>query len=259
MKFFRIKNYEKYQVKKTDRNALPWIKLQKKMMNDWEYGELSVGERLMYVHMLLVADSVNNRFAMDTKWLHSKLQVKAPLKIEKFEKLGFIEILGSEKKVDRSVRREDINLEDINLEESESNPPPAPKRFKQVNRNPEKFDEGKPDTQSVIIHYESEYQRIFKNIPIYTQGKAHSVLLPILMRYGEEETKALITEYLGWSENEWVVREGWPVSGLTNAINALLAARTRAREPTPEEKQEELDRMLQEDIEKYERNQKVKA
>ena len=112
MKFFRIKNYEKYQAKKSDRNTLPWIMLHKKLINDWAYGELSVGERLMYIHMLLVADSVHNKFPMDTKWLHRKLQVKAPLKIEKFEKLGFIEIIGQE----NASIREDIHLEDMNLD-----------------------------------------------------------------------------------------------------------------------------------------------
>lgn len=96
---------------------MPWIMLHKKMINKWEYGELTVGERLMFIHMLLIADSVRNRFPVDTKWLHRKLQVKAPLKLEKFEKLGFIEFFGSEKKIDRSVIREDINLKDINLKE----------------------------------------------------------------------------------------------------------------------------------------------
>ena len=122
MEFFRIKNYEDYQAKKTDRNTMPWIKLHKKMMNDWEYGELSVGERLMYVHMLLVADSVNNRFPMDTKWLHRKLQVKASLEIEKFERLGFIEIIGRSVKKKKSTRREEIRREDINLKESRGEP-----------------------------------------------------------------------------------------------------------------------------------------
>ncbi len=96
---------------------MPWIMLHKKMINKWEYGQLTVGERLMFIHMLLIADSVNNRFPADTSWLHRKLQVKAPLKLEKFEKLGFIEFFGSEKKIDRSVIIEDINLKDINLKE----------------------------------------------------------------------------------------------------------------------------------------------
>jgi len=112
MEFFRIKNYEKYQAKKSDRNSLPWIMLHKKLINDWAYGELSVGERLMYIHMLLVADSVNNKFPRDIKWLHRKLQVKAPLKIEKFEKLGLIYFIGQE----NASIREDIHKENINIE-----------------------------------------------------------------------------------------------------------------------------------------------
>lgn len=120
MEFFRITNYEKYQAKKSDRNSLPWIMLHKKLINDWAYGELSVGERLMYVHMLLVADSVHNKFPMDIKWLHRKLQVKAPLKIEKFEKLGLIKIIGQE----NASIGEDIHLEDINLYGEYSNLPP---------------------------------------------------------------------------------------------------------------------------------------
>ena len=115
MEFFRIKNYEKYQANKSDRNALPWIMLHKKLINDWAYGELSVGERLMYIHMLLVADSVHNKFPMDTKWLHRKLQVKAPLKIEKFEKLGLIVFIGQENLIE-DIHLEDINLEYINLD-----------------------------------------------------------------------------------------------------------------------------------------------
>ena len=114
MEYFRIKNYEKYQAKKSDRNTLPWIKLHKKIMNDWGYGELRVSERLMFIHMLLMADSVSNRFPLDPKWMRSRLQVDAQWIFANFESKGLIEKIGHEEKTDDSPRREDINLKEIN-------------------------------------------------------------------------------------------------------------------------------------------------
>ena len=117
MKYFRIKNYERYQSKKADRNTLPWIKLHKKIMNDWGYGELRVSERLMFIHMLLMADSVSNRFPVDPQWMRTRLQVEAQWIFANFESKGLIEIIGQQGKTENVSRREDINLNNINLKE----------------------------------------------------------------------------------------------------------------------------------------------
>lgn len=207
MKFFKIENYEKYQAKKGDRNIFPWIMLHKKIMNDWAYGELTVGERLMYVHMLLIADSVNNEFPMDTKWLHLRLQVKAPLKLEKFERLGFISFLGAQ---------EDINLEDINLEEKRVDPPPR-RRVQ-----PDRTTTQNLCVQDCLTHYESEYMRMFQKIPMVFAVNDSQKLKPIAEKRGIEETNSLITRYLEIDDDEKILRAGHPLCLFPSAINKIL-------------------------------------
>lgn len=112
MQFFRIKNYEEYQSKKADRNCLPWIKLHKKIMNDYSYGELKAAEKLMYIHMLLIADQVCNKFPLDAKWMRAKLGVNAKWDYKTFERLGFIEIIGTEENNKSPPRREENIIEE---------------------------------------------------------------------------------------------------------------------------------------------------
>jgi len=93
---------------------MPWIKLHKKLPNDWGYGELRASEQLMFIHMLLMADSVSNRFPLDPKWMRTRLQVDAQWIFANFESKGLIEIIGSEKNEDCPSRREEKRIEDIN-------------------------------------------------------------------------------------------------------------------------------------------------
>lgn len=112
MQFFRIKNYEQYQGKKSDRNSLPWIKLHKKLMNDYAYGELLVSEKLMFIHMLLIADSIANEFPVNAKWMRTKLQVHAKWNFASFESKGLIEIIGEREKPENATRREEKRKEE---------------------------------------------------------------------------------------------------------------------------------------------------
>lgn len=90
MRFFRIKNYEKYQGQ-AGANQKPWIKLHKKIQNDWAYGQLHDSHKAAFIHLLLNADSVGNQFPYDARSLRLQLSLSSPVKIEVFERLGFIE------------------------------------------------------------------------------------------------------------------------------------------------------------------------
>jgi Lin1244/Lin1753-like, N-terminal len=160
------------------------------------------------------------------------------------------DLQGARKKPSKHTDKET----DTDKEEEGDTPPPR-KNYEDVNRDPRE----KIDTTPCLVHYQSEYQRILKNLPSVAPLKAHEVLLPIMKERGTEETNRLITEFLEYQEDGLIIKRGWPLYLLPNTINALLAMRTRAREPTYEEKEAEFQRLLQEDIDKHEREQKETA
>lgn len=215
MKFFRIKNYEKYQGR-SDGNGKPWIKLHKKITNDWAYGQLHDSHKTAYIHMLLSADTVGNRFPYDSRSLRRQLQVSSPVKTEVFEFLGLIEEIG-DPKLDGASFREDKSREDKNRGEENGNNHSPHRRRIETDRDPtDKF-----DVQDCIIHYEYIFQKKFNKIPIIKNQKSTTALIPIVEKLGVEETNRLLTLYLEIKDDVLIKKNAYPIYLFPNAVNRL--------------------------------------
>lgn len=93
MKYFRIKNWDKYQHRDTSRfhGPMKWIKLHTTILNDDKMFGLSTHDRLTWVLLLLLAGRTLNRLARDSAWIKHELHLKWEPNLALFEELGFIE------------------------------------------------------------------------------------------------------------------------------------------------------------------------
>lgn len=89
MKFFRIRNFDRFQ-HYADRRP-PWIKLYRDLWDDPRFFSLSDGERYALISLFVVASQHDNKVPADTKWLKAKLLTKAAIPLEKLVATEWIE------------------------------------------------------------------------------------------------------------------------------------------------------------------------
>jgi len=98
MKYFKVKNFEKYQPKRNGKHA-PWIRLYHTWSMDWAVGQLHDSHKAHWIGLICAAHTTDNQIPYDNKWLKKQCGFNSPVKIELFESLGLIEILETESEI----------------------------------------------------------------------------------------------------------------------------------------------------------------
>ena len=209
MKYFKIKNFEKYQPKRKGKTA-PWIRLYAHWNNDWAIGQLVDSHKAHFTGLLLVAHATNNQIPWDTKWLKTQIQASSNVKIEVFEKLGLIEVLDNidetqeEKKVPEG-RGEEKRGVDMR---SETQKKPKVKKT-----------DAKKET--LVSFYFEEFERVFKKKIEMNFGRDGKILQGLEERHGTELVKNLITKFMEINDPNFINGTGRDVPLFRTSFNKL--------------------------------------
>ena len=94
MKYFRVKNNEKYQHYK-DRRPI-WIKLYNELLDDEDFEELPDPSKYHFIAIMLLASRKNNILKCDPSYIKRKISAKSPVDLNILLAGGFIEIIPGE-------------------------------------------------------------------------------------------------------------------------------------------------------------------
>jgi len=90
MRYFRIKNWEKYQ-HRDHKKSMPWIKLHTCILEDPKMFELSPYQFGVWCKLMLLCARVGNELSTNQSYLKSMLGLSKPFKMSLFEDMGLIE------------------------------------------------------------------------------------------------------------------------------------------------------------------------
>jgi len=130
MKYFRVKNLEKYQHYK-DRNP-SWIKLQTSLLNDVEFCLLTDIQQLTFIKLILLSSQNRNRLAFDSRSLRHRLGITSRIDLKVFVNNDMIEIIEDtpENASTLLAPRREENIKNINQNKNiclnEENPSAKP-------------------------------------------------------------------------------------------------------------------------------------
>lgn len=91
MKYFRIRNWEKFQHYK--RRNPPWIKLHVLFLDDWAISNLTPRNQILLVRLWLIASRTENLLQDDQHWLKFHTKLKGVISLKPLEKALFIEYI----------------------------------------------------------------------------------------------------------------------------------------------------------------------
>lgn len=202
MNFFRIKNYEKYQGTRTG-DGKPWIKLHKKLRHDWAYGQLHDSHKAAFVHLLLTADEVNNRFPCDSRALRKQLVLNSNVKIEVFEKVGLIEIIVDPSQTKKLPRIDKNRLDKIRIDKRERK-------------------------KTSLDTYHDLFFEKFKSKPMIN-GKHGIIMAGLEKKMGRDEIMDLLARYFQ-SDDKFIITSGYTVEVFSSQINKLIASKNKQPE-----------------------------
>lgn len=94
MRYFRIKNWEKFQHYK-HRNP-PWIKLHVSFLDDWEIANLSARSQILLIRLWLVASRTQNVLHNEQRWLRFHTSLRRHISLKPLEKADLIEYIDSD-------------------------------------------------------------------------------------------------------------------------------------------------------------------
>lgn len=89
MKYFRVRNFDRFQHYKKDNPT--WIKLYLSILHDYEMSLLDDAERLQVLLIWLLAAKTGNRVPWDEKWVQREIKTVAPVDLSALAERGFIE------------------------------------------------------------------------------------------------------------------------------------------------------------------------
>lgn len=89
MKFFRVRNFERFQ-HYHDRRP-PWIKLYRDLWDDPRFFELKEHERYILIGIFVLASQHENRVSASQSWLQAKLLTSKPIPLQTLIDTGWIE------------------------------------------------------------------------------------------------------------------------------------------------------------------------
>ena len=195
MRFFRIKNFEKYNGT-AGSGSRQWVKLYKKIIHDWEYTQLHDSYKAHFLHMILIADAVENRFPRDSVAIRRQLNVSSNVKIEVFEKAGLIEEIVQKTPIRQDKRR-------LNKTRQDSEKTKKKERIK-----------------TSLDIYNDLFLDKFKTKPIIYK-KDGVVMATLEKKKSREEIIELLNRFFE-SEDEFIIKAGYTVGVFSSQINKLI-------------------------------------
>lgn len=90
IKYFRVKNFEKFQNYKDGRDQ-PWIKLQLHYLSSYEFSKIPDSSKAHLLLIFLLAQTVSNKIPFDPSWVAGRIQADTRVDLNLFLSLGFIE------------------------------------------------------------------------------------------------------------------------------------------------------------------------
>lgn len=117
MKYFRIKNWEKYQHRDASRRKGPmlFIRLNVSLLNDEKMFNLNAHDRLTWVLLLLKSGQTRNQLAWDSAWIKHELRLKWEPNLALFKKLGLIEVFYASNSAAELTPREEKRRKDLDF------------------------------------------------------------------------------------------------------------------------------------------------
>ena len=128
MKYFRIKNFEKFQNQLKSSSQPSWIRLYTALLDDYEFGDLPDKEKGQLLMLWLLASRKENKLPWDSEWLKTKCSLQGEIDLGLLMQTGFIETIDDnaetpmqEKKMDSpkssNDRKKEILAKFENFEE----------------------------------------------------------------------------------------------------------------------------------------------
>lgn len=114
MEYFRIKNWDKYQEKKTKEGSeFHYVKLHIKMLDDPQVMRMSAHEFACWVKLLMYARRFDNKIPQDPRWIRARIGFPAShrrVDLAYLWDLGLLEAF-SDKKKEREERKKETTSE----------------------------------------------------------------------------------------------------------------------------------------------------
>ena len=88
MEYLKVKNWEKFQHYK-DRDP-PWIKLERKLLRDYEFGCLQDASKLHLMLIWLLASQLENKIPNDAAWIAKQIGVSGKVELNPLISSGFL-------------------------------------------------------------------------------------------------------------------------------------------------------------------------
>lgn len=223
MQYFRIVDYEKFKMhQKIDP---PWIKFPRFLTVHAGYTRLHDSYKLHFIHMLMVASSNGNQFPYDKVLIGRQLMVNSPVKLDKLENAGLIEIFNpvpetenapKHSKAKHSKAEHKDTPKDPKTQES-SGPLPSDKKGPAKPSNPKT--KPNPDIKILIDHYFQEYFRIFEIKPVIAGGKVGKIFKDLLAKWPVETLREIVTLYLE-DHDQFLLNSGHSIELFKSRFNA---------------------------------------
>lgn len=140
IKYFRVKNFEKFQNYKDGRDQ-PWIKLHLHYLSSYEFSKIPDSSKAHLFLIFLLAQTVSNKIPFDPSWVAGRIQADTRVDLNLFLSLGFIEEIIEEQ------REENV---EVSLE-SEVSQPSYEHRTSTVQAPYEKFEEREKEEKAPLV------------------------------------------------------------------------------------------------------------
>jgi hypothetical protein len=89
VEYLSVKNWDKHQHYR-DRDPV-WIKLYHRLLDNYEYTQLSDHDKLLFLETLMISARTSNRIPNDVQWLKRTYTLKGKIDFKELISLGFME------------------------------------------------------------------------------------------------------------------------------------------------------------------------
>lgn len=224
LKFLSVKNYEKYQHYK-DRNP-PWVKVYWDLLSDDKFIMLTMEERSLYLHMILLASRHGNVIPLDGNYIRLQLKLNAEPNLRTLISAGFLIATckpGPSKRVEEKLH-DAMPLDQRERKSSEKELEGEKEKKENTCETPEN---GAriivPSQKGISVKtweaYSCAYLKRYGSIPVRNK-KINGQLCSLVERLGAEEAPLVAAFYVEHN-NPYYVRERHPVDALLKSAEGL--------------------------------------
>lgn len=210
MRYFKVKNFEKYQPRRNGKNA-PWIRLYHTWNMDSAIGQLHDSHKAHWIGIICIAHTEDNQVPYNPVWIKRRGGFSSPVKLELFEKLGLIEVFDNKDDF-RPVQKSQEKKKEKEKEKK-----------KKISSKREVKDEKPtdPNIKVAIDYYFNLFTSSFGSKPKISGVKDATMFKRTLDCYGIDKTLALIDRFMA-SEDPFIEENGRSLHIFESQINKLL-------------------------------------